>query len=70
MKIIIALFFTAISVNIQASESQKKYSSSSIYKHVHKPTNIRMPWMVPKNWKETIDKKENIYKITKLDKKN
>lgn len=21
--------------------------SSTIYKHVHKPSNIRMPWMVP-----------------------
>jgi hypothetical protein len=38
---------TLINTAYAVSEEGSERRSPTIYKHVHKPSNIRMPWMVP-----------------------
>jgi hypothetical protein len=41
------LAFTLINTAYALSDEVSERRSPTIYKHVHKPSNIRMPWMVP-----------------------
>jgi hypothetical protein len=41
------LALTLINTAYAVSEEGSERGNPSIYKHVHKPSNIRMPWMVP-----------------------